>query len=335
MQKSYKDLCAKIQEEFKKASDKSESNFRYQKVLSNWYVGQTIEEYTDNDNNKAKFIIIEKLSKDLDVNKRYLQELCRFYKLYLKTPKNNGLKWTQYQQLMTITDKTERDKWERRIIKDSIGCKPLAKMLYENKVESRGIIPTVNEKLSYIRGIPYLYHVIKIKSSTSGKAEMVIDCGFYIECTKYINNNSIYKSGDMIRSIRSENGFNIKRARNEYRPKMYTYKAHVLNVVDGDTLQCSIDVGFNMRIRCKVRLRGVDAPELNSLRGGRSKEFVQEQLQDLNFIVVKSYGKDLYGRYLVDVFYKSNCNDPLEMSENGIYLNQGLIDQGLAEIWKK
>lgn len=336
MADSYKHLCAEIKDEFKKASDESEQNFRYRKLLRNWNIGKKIEEYTDSDNSKgnSRSSIINKLADDFKVNKRYLQEACRFYKIYLKPPKNNGLSWTHYQQLITIEDKAQRDAWERRVIKEGVGSKVFARLLYDNRIEKRGIADVKNGSIEYLRGIPYIYHVIKMEPENSVRSEMVVDCGFYIDCRQYMNKNLVYKPGDIIRSVRSGNGYDIKRARNEYRQNMYTYKADVLSVVDGDTLKCNIDVGFNIRLRCKVRLRGIDAPELSGVRGEASRKYVQEQIKGSKFIIVKSYGMDMYGRYLVDVFYKSNCIDVFEMAGSGLYLNQELVDNGMAEIWK-
>ena len=45
---------------------------------------------------------------------------------------------------------------------------------------------------------------------------------------------------------------------------MYTYKAKVLEWIDGDTLWAEIDLGFYVQIRQKIRLARIDAPELQS-----------------------------------------------------------------------
>ena len=42
---------------------------------------------------------------------------------------------------------------------------------------------------------------------------------------------------------------------------MYEYKAKLLRVIDGDTVDCVIDLGFNVRLKERVRLKGIDTPE--------------------------------------------------------------------------
>lgn len=43
---------------------------------------------------------------------------------------------------------------------------------------------------------------------------------------------------------------------------MYIYRCEILKVIDGDTLDVMIDLGFNIKMRERVRLLGVDTPEV-------------------------------------------------------------------------
>jgi len=42
---------------------------------------------------------------------------------------------------------------------------------------------------------------------------------------------------------------------------MYEYKAKLDRVIDGDTIDCHIDLGFNVTLKERVRLKGIDTPE--------------------------------------------------------------------------
>ena len=42
---------------------------------------------------------------------------------------------------------------------------------------------------------------------------------------------------------------------------MYEYKAKLVRVVDGDTIDCEIDLGFDITVRQRVRFAGINAPE--------------------------------------------------------------------------
>ena len=59
-------------------------------------------------------------------------------------------------------------------------------------------------------------------------------------------------------------------------------------------------------------------------------------MKDCDFIIVKTYKDrtDNWDRYLADVFYQSGTGDPGLAAQEGIYLNQELLDNHLAVIWK-
>lgn len=88
--------------------------------------------------------------------------------------------------------------------------------------------------------------------------------------------------------------------------ELYTYKAKILEVVDGDTLDILIDLGFEVSYKTRIRLLGVDTPEIHSKNadikksGQISKKFVEEWV-GRNPDVIVSTVKDKsekYGRIL-------------------------------------
>jgi endonuclease YncB( thermonuclease family) len=67
---------------------------------------------------------------------------------------------------------------------------------------------------------------------------------------------------------------------------MWTYRAAVLEVIDGDTLRLDIDLGFHVHTQQDIRLLAVSAPELNQLGGGEAAVYVaawMAQLDDLRW----------------------------------------------------
>jgi len=135
--------------------------------------------------------------------------------------------------------------------------------------------------------------------------------------------------------------------------KLYTYTATVLKVVDGDTLKVEVDAGFSMRYETKVRLRGIDAYERGTETGEAAKAFVEDELFGETFrpqdataaegsydsgavvsqrpsVVIRTYKSDKYGRFVADVWYLPGETDPEKILANGRFLNQGLLDCGLA-----
>ena len=106
----------------------------------------------------------------------------------------------------------------------------------------------------------------------------------------------------------------------------------VTRVVDGDTIVVLIDCGFGIRINQRLRLRNIDTPELTTPKGVKAKQFVESKLKPSPFVIIKTYGSDKYDRYLVDVFYLKGKKDAKRLVEQGKFLNQELLDQGLAKV---
>ena len=122
--------------------------------------------------------------------------------------------------------------------------------------------------------------------------------------------------------------------------EMFTYKAYLERVIDGDTLLVNIDLGFSVFIEQRLRLRGVDAPELGTSegkspvsplrKGTDAKKFVESRLKDCEFLIIKTHGSDKYDRYLVDVFYLKGEDNEDKVLRDGTFLNNELLEEGLA-----
>jgi micrococcal nuclease len=89
---------------------------------------------------------------------------------------------------------------------------------------------------------------------------------------------------------------------------IYIYKAELIRVVDGDTVDLIIDLGFDTSRKERFRLYGIDAPEMNTLAGKASKAWLWEALQPLEAIYVQTIQletkakRDKYGRFLAVLY---------------------------------
>ena len=105
--------------------------------------------------------------------------------------------------------------------------------------------------------------------------------------------------------------------------KMYTYKAKLVRVIDGDTIDAEIDLGFNVLIRQRIRLYGIDTPEART-RDLAEKEKGLAAKQRLTEILPKEFvvetvlnKRGKYGRILGILHVedtdgnKTNVNDQL------------------------
>ena len=111
---------------------------------------------------------------------------------------------------------------------------------------------------------------------------------------------------------------------------MYEYYVRkVENVVDGDTIDVLIDLGFDILFQSRVRLAGIDTPESRTkdlkekALGLESKEYLKKYLKDAKSVVIKTEKMDSsekYGRILGWVY----VNDDTES------INDKMINDGYA-----
>ena len=104
------------------------------------------------------------------------------------------------------------------------------------------------------------------------------------------------------------------------RKSCYNFRVVKINrVVDGDTIDVTIDLGFDLMKKERVRIAGVDTPEKRTrdleekARGLAAKDFVVEILkQHKNNFILHSQGVGKYGRCLGNIFLgDTNLNDLL------------------------
>jgi len=84
---------------------------------------------------------------------------------------------------------------------------------------------------------------------------------------------------------------------------MYEYSCRVNKVVDGDTIDVTLDLGFDILHKCRVRLYGIDTPESRTrdkdekARGKLAAKFLQDAINNGKKIVLQSKLKDSKGKY--------------------------------------
>ena len=111
---------------------------------------------------------------------------------------------------------------------------------------------------------------------------------------------------------------------------MYEYYVRkVENIVDGDTIDVLIDLGFDILFQSRVRLAGIDTPESRTkdlaekALGLESKEYLKKYLKDAKSVVIKTEKMDSsekYGRILGWVYVNGDTES----------LNDKMINDGYA-----
>lgn len=106
---------------------------------------------------------------------------------------------------------------------------------------------------------------------------------------------------------------------------MYNYKAHIKDVYDGDTVTAVVDLGFLHYQEMKLRLYGIDTPEM---RGEEREQgiVVRDIVRGLILgkeveIHTKKDKQGKYGRYLATIIL------------DGLNINEWLVENGHAEVY--
>ncbi len=126
------------------------------------------------------------------------------------------------------------------------------------------------------------------------------------------------------------------------------YQCELIKVVDGDTIDCYIDMGFDLKIKKRVRYMGIDTWESRTrnkeekVKGlaakARNKELLEESVFKL-----KSFGTGKFGRVLGEIFVDpavvgehiqeciSSSDSDIDLSVDGwVSVNDILIEEGHA-----
>jgi len=84
---------------------------------------------------------------------------------------------------------------------------------------------------------------------------------------------------------------------------MYEYSCKVTRVVDGDTVDVILDLGFSILHKCRVRLYGIDTPESRTrnkdekIRGKLASAFLKDAIKKGKKVTLRSKLKDSKGKY--------------------------------------
>ena len=107
---------------------------------------------------------------------------------------------------------------------------------------------------------------------------------------------------------------------------MYQYKIKTIKkIVDGDTIDVDIDLGFGVTYSHRVRLKGINAPETKTKdlaekeKGTEVKSWLKKELSREGEWVIETSKEDKYGRILGTLYF---VGDPVTINEK--MLNEGI-----------
>ncbi len=116
----------------------------------------------------------------------------------------------------------------------------------------------------------------------------------------------------------------------------YIYRGKLLRVVDGDTIDALIDVGFDIWLKKRVRYSAIDTWEsrtrnleekkLGLAAKARNKELLEKVSSKPNYFRIKSHGLGKYGRLLGEIYIQDKDGQQ-------ICVNKQLIKEGHAYVY--
>ena len=126
------------------------------------------------------------------------------------------------------------------------------------------------------------------------------------------------------------------------------YQAELIKVVDGDTIDCYIDLGFDLKIKKRIRYMGIDTWEsrtrdLAEKEKGLAAKARNKELLESGVFKLKSFGTGKFGRVLGEVFVSpdyvgehiieciNSVDNDIDLSIDGwVSVNDILIEEGHA-----
>ena len=301
-----------------------------EKVRTYWETGRLINEYlaaglkpgqTHADRGKQ---IVMRLAGDLEIGDKVLYRCMRFAEAfpYFSARRNKELTWSHYRALITVSDEDRREALAERAARLEWGSRDL-EVAVKRVNQKNGAKLETPQPLEPKKGVLYTYRLVRSDKIHPGRTDLRVDLGFssYLEASMKGAEN--LKAGEIAVSewVKADT-YRLAKAAGGTEADLFTYYAYIERVVDGDTLLVQVDLGFGLWTRQYLRLRGIDAPEMDSNGGRKAKHFTQAELSGVPYIVITSSRSDKYDRYLADIFYETKAGEQ--------HLNNRLLQEHLA-----
>ena len=356
--RDYLRLRKQVQQTLLQGRKRAETLVEHERVRTYWKVGWLIDRHILKYKGRADYgkQVIERLAHDLGMSRTELYYVLEFARTYPIVPPVGQFSWKHYRSLLSIDEKAKREALETQAIQEGWSSHTL-----EQKVSA---LRQIRKASPFVpkRGTLHTYRIVAFKDKP-----LSLDLGFtsYIELDP--KGRKGLKDGDLVRSSSLSK---LKKVSSEEKTNLYTYRASLERVVDGDTLWMKIDLGFGIFIREKLRLRGLDAPEIETTEGKEAKAFLESSLRGVpsarkqtdpsgrrsnlrseialltSFarndrgpqILITTTKPDKYDRYLSDIWIPKSVSPirqstVVEKDPNPlINLNQLLLDHGLARL---
>lgn len=329
----YKKILTSIQKQITKTAKNIFQNTTRQKVEMAWNIGQIIDRSLKNKDEKTYGShLISQLENDTNLSSSVLYKMRNFYQTYPKLPQDNPeLNWSHYRILSGIKNSDERKTLEEITKENLWDSHQLQSEIVKLKELEQPFkkLPSKKseEKIQPSRGKVFTYKIIEI----AGSNKKFFDCGFGV--FREVN-QSLPRDAKIVFVSKKNEKYSLKKSTTSPQ-QVYTYKAFLKRIVDGDTLHANIDLGFGIWHEAIIRLAKINAYEGKTDEGKKAITEITKILGSAPYFVLKSIKTDIFNRYVADIFLPKNKKDVdlQEIADRGIYLNQMLLDRKVAQVF--
>ncbi len=377
-------LYVRLREDVRHVLLHGQARIEREKVRTYWEAGRLIDRHILHYKERADLgsRVIQKLSEDLDISDRVLYQVLQFARTFRVLNARSKLVWAHYRTLARIPDEKKRLELAKRADRDEWTSRELEERVKrETKTEKRDLVADSRSQTPDSRFEPKLgkLHAYRVVETEQG---LLLDLGFSTFIDLPALKEKRLKPDDIV-EVQSKN--NLVKRSDLSKTDLYTYQATVEKIVDGDTLWVRINLWVSGRqtlgrsgnfrspearsprgqaiyIRQKLRLRGLDAPEIDTKEGQRAKRFVDAAIENhrnshgphlthgasseaqASSVLITTTKPDKYDRYLSDVWLtkpdsgaaavptSSEKSNQSRDKYDRVNLNKLLLEEGLARV---
>ena len=290
------------------------------KVQTYWDTGRLIHEHVLLFKDRADYGAgtIAQLSADMKYHRSTLQRCVQFYRAIPNCASMRNFTWAHYLVLIPIEDsklrrtvaaEANRDEWTVAWLRERV-----AKIAPTEAIDVVATPAEPQELLKSDCGTPGLHPIVE------RLGRLAVDLGFKHYWRLTPEQAKRLTKGDIVRIAGDDS---LRQVEDATKADLFTYTAELVRVVDGDTLVVELEVSPGEFLEQKLRLRGIDCPEMSTPEGRAAKRFVEALLAKTTAITIRTSKPDKYDRYLADVFLTAKAGEE-------VYLNNALLENGHA-----
>ena len=264
--------------------------------------------------------VFTQLAADTTWSRRLFYQCAQFYRCFPIVQISAQLEWSHYQLLCQVADPKQRTALLAQAVKQDWNVAAL-----ETRVRTLNAAIDIAAADTGAGDSKSAVKILKPRRGTLDRYRVVarddgpaIDVGFKL----YRPLSGAEARGLKTGAIVGFAGEKIAPAKDAVAADLFTYRVKIRRAIDGDTLAVTIALP-HYAMDEKLRLRGLDCPEMDTPEGRAAKRFTESLLVDATEVIIATSKVDKYDRYLADVHV-------LRPSGEEIFLNNALLENGHA-----